>query len=127
VNTDRLSFQHPSVSAALDAIPPDRLREVVSEVASAAAEACGVAAACERADDPVSLVAALDEAAWTAQERGDLASYEAAFRRARAADAWAQSITVGDRKTAGEALYEAVHAFGADAEAEATVVRLIRS
>ena len=36
-------------------------------------------------------------------------------------------MTVADRGSAAEALYEAVHAFGGDTAAEATIVGLMRT
>ena len=49
-----------------------------------------------------------DEAAWAAQDRGSDAEYESFFRRARAASA----VAFAHREDAGNAVYEAAHAFG---------------
>ena len=62
-----------------------------------------------------------------AQEGGDGVRFEAAFRRARAAEAWSRSLGPIDRESAAEALYEAIHAFGGGAQAEAVVTRLIHA
>ena len=87
-------------------------------------------AECERSYDPSALVAAFDEVAWDAQdaeERGGQpeVSYDEAFRRARAADAWRQAEAVTDVASACEAVYEAVHAFGGDSDAENHVVSVL--
>ncbi len=49
-----------------------------------------------------------DEAAWAAQDRGSDAEYEVFYRRARAAAA----VAFAHREDAGNAVYEAAHAFG---------------
>lgn len=127
VTIDRLSTQFPSVAAAIEGLPIDRLGDVVRVVAFAAARSCDVDEECRSAVDLSALVARLDETAWTAQEGGGGALYEAAFRRARAADAWVRSTGSIDRESAAEALYEAIHSFGGGAAAEAIVARLIHA
>ncbi len=124
---DRLSPQHPRVAAAIEGLPIERLGDVVRVVAFAAARACAVDEECRSASDPNALVAGLDEIAWAAQEDGDGVRFEAAFRRARAAEAWARSMGPIDRESAGEALYEAIHAFGGGAHGESIVTRLIHA
>lgn len=127
MTTDRLSAQYPSVAGAIEVLPTDRLGDVVRVVAFAAARSCGVDEKCRNAVDPGALVDSLDEAAWAAQEDGDGARYEAAFRQARAADAWVRSMGSIDRMSASEAMYEAIHAFGGGAQAEAVVARLLHT
>jgi len=127
VTVDRLSAQHPAVAAAIEGLPIERLGDVVRVVAFAAARSCSVDEECRSAENPSALVASLDEFAWAAQERGDDVRFEAAFRRARAAEAWSRSMGPIDRESAAEALYEAVHAFGGGAQAEAIVTRLIHA
>lgn len=126
VEADRLSSQHPAVRAALNGVDPSQLAAVAKRVAGSIADRYGVAAECQAAPDAHALVVALDEAAWDAQDRGDEAAYEIAFRRARAADVWARAAAVADADTAGELLYEAVHALGGDNTAEHAVIRLVR-
>jgi hypothetical protein len=53
--------------------------------------------------------------------------YDAAFRRARAADAFRLAASVTDVESAADAAYEAVHAFGGDAQAEERVITLLRT
>ena len=65
--------------------------------------------------------------AWTGSGRWRRVRFEAAFRRARAAEAWSRSLGPIDRESAAEALYEAIHAFGGGAQAEAVVTRLIHA
>lgn len=127
VIVDRLSTQYPSVAAAIEGLPIERLGDVVRVVAFAAARSCAVDEECRLAADPSALVVNLDEIAWEAQEGGDGVRYETEFRRARAADAWARSMGSVDRESAAEALYEAIHAFGGGAKAESIVVRLIHA
>jgi hypothetical protein len=127
VATDRLDAQYPSVGAALNAVQSARLVEMARNVATATVAECGIAWDCQRADDPVALVASLDDEAWNARDKGDDAAYDRAFRRARAADTWARAMAVADRDSAAEVLYEAVHALGGDVVAEDTVIHLMRS
>jgi hypothetical protein len=101
-------------------------------VARAAAESCGVLARCEQSPDVAVLVSTLDAAAWKAQEleeNGGLpdVSYHEAFRRARAADAFRLAASVTGVESATNAAYEAVHAFGSDAQAEQRVIALLRT
>lgn len=99
---------------------------MAQRLAGVIADRYGVTAECQAAPDLRALVVALDQVAWDAQDRGDEAAYDLAFRRARAADVWARAAAVVDAKTAGDLLYEAVHALGGDTTAEDTVMRLLQ-
>jgi hypothetical protein len=65
-----------------------------------------------------SLADTYDEDAWAAQDRGSHAEYESLFRRARAASA----LAFAHREDAGNAVYEAAHAF-ADTDRFADALR----
>ncbi|HEV7760864.1 MAG TPA: hypothetical protein VGO78_17785 [Acidimicrobiales bacterium] len=115
-------------------VPPDHLADAVVGVATVAARTCGVLDQCGGAADLERLVADLDVAARDAQSVAESqsggepdASYDELFRQARAADAWRQSATVSSMATASDSVYEAVHALGGDASAEARIVDLLNT
>jgi hypothetical protein len=125
----RLADHHPAVAAALAAVLPGQRAGAVRSVTADVARTCGVLDLCEAAADPDQLVAELDAAA--AQARDDeehgrppavATSSDEAFRRARAADAWRTAATATTDAALADALYEALHALGADTPAETHVI-----
>jgi hypothetical protein len=121
---------HPDVAVAVAGVPPERLGDAVRAVATDAAQTCGVLELCEDAVDLDRLVADLDDIAWRAQvseERGDRPGipHDEAFRRARATESWRQAAVASNLEAASDAIYEALHALGADSEAEARVVEVL--
>jgi hypothetical protein len=89
----------------------DRAAQALEALSSAGADRTSAEVSQQLADE-------YDEAAWAAQDRGLDADYESSFRRARAAAA----LAFAHRQAAGDAVYEAAHAFG-DTERFADALR----
>jgi hypothetical protein len=111
-----LGAQWPDVAQDFAALPVDRQRSVAHAAALAALVAVAVPVPHRDAGGLENEIHRLDEVAWDLQDGDGAATgaYEAAFRRARAVAAF-HAAEFGDDP--GEAVYEALHALGAPADA----------
>ena len=97
--TDRLQHQSPDLAAIITELPEAERQSLVQHAIETVAGMVCVADECRSASDLDGLVARLDEEAWSLQADDLSTEYTAAFKRARAANAWLFAST--DHSLAG--------------------------
>jgi len=113
---DRLEHQWPDVARALDSLGVAQQKQVAVRAAALALEAVGQTAPDGDEQAVTAEVERLDLVAWDIQDNEAAApdAYAAAFRRARAVNAYVLA-RFGGRPA--DAIFEALHALGAPADA----------
>ena len=123
----RLRHQYPRLADWLEAADHAQRVDRVRLLSEHAADATAVSDRCIAAERLDALVETLDEVAWTIQEAVDDGSatseeYEYAFRRARAANAWAIAHVDSSLEGSSAAVYEVLAALGGSESAVLTIL-----
>jgi hypothetical protein len=124
----RLEHQHPTIAAAIATLSLVDLTARVRTLAQQVATDCGVLSECEESDDLEALADVFDNAAWGSEAATDAIagrSHDQQFAKARAADAWRLAMLESTLESMHDAIYEALHGLGGDADAERQVVRIL--